>query len=65
MSYKYTNKRIEELIKKVVPYRAKSAEEDRGDTFIVGTPDYILEYENEINDYFNEGTTDSNGNPLM
>ncbi len=65
MSYKFTTDRIEELNKIVEPYRAKSAEEDRGDLFIEGTPDYILEYDKEIDDYFNEGTVDANGNPLL
>lgn len=65
MSYKFTNERIEELIKKVKPYRAKSPEEDRGDMFIVGTPDYIVKYQEEIHNYFREGTVNANGEPLM
>lgn len=56
---------ILELKKKIEPYRAHSPEEDRGDLFIEGTPDYIVEYHKQVLDFVKNATTDSKGRPMM
>lgn len=57
--------KLKQLKAKIKPYRAHSPEEDRGDGFIAGTPDAIIEYQKIILDYFTKMTTGPNGNPIM
>lgn len=56
---------LKQMKAKVKPYRAHSQEEDRGDGFIVDTPDSIIEYHKIVLDYFTRVTTGSDGRPLM
>ena len=65
MCYVVTTPRIKKLQDAVRPYRAKSKEEDRGDLFIEGTPDYIVEYDKEIGEFYNKSAFDKNGKKTM
>ena len=56
---------IIELKEKIEPYRAKCAEEDRGDGFLEGTPDIIMSYHRQVREFFRKMTRDSKGRPLM
>ncbi len=57
--------RIKELEAAIQPYRAMSANEDRGDSFIDGTPDYIVDYNKEVYNFYHDATVSKNGKKLM
>lgn len=65
MSYIIATPRIKKLQNEVRPYRALSKEQDRGDHFIEGTPDYIVEFAKEISDFYRKGSTGKNGELLI
>lgn len=65
MSYVIATPRIKKLQDEVRPYRARSKDQDRGDHFIEGTPDYIVEYEKEIFEYYNKGSIGADGELLI
>ena len=56
---------IIKLKKQIAPYEAQSAEEDRGDGFVVNTPDYILEYEKKVLDFVRKASTGTRGELLI
>lgn len=57
--------KIKELETAIQPYLAKSSEEDRGDGFIVGTPDNIVDYNREVFEFYRDATAGPNGKKLM
>lgn len=42
---------IKHLLDEIGPYRAHNAEEDRGDGFKEGTPNYILDFRDMVRKY--------------
>ena len=52
MSFIVPTKEIKELETIVFPYRSLNEKENRGDGFKEGTPDYILEMANRIDEFY-------------
>ena len=65
MNYIVPTKEIESLWQEVLKYRAQNAKEDRGDMFKKGTPDYILEYQKRIDEFYSPETDASKETLIM
>lgn len=65
MCYIVLTPELEKKSKEVRLHRAKSKNEDAGNGFKPNTPSYILEYSQEIRDFYRKNSSDKSGKPIL